>query len=389
MAINLKDCFQLMTKHQLSDLHLKAGTAPVVRKNGQLVLLYQSGGRLSNEEITKAIEPFLKPYYKQQLIENRQTDFSYGVAGIGRFRFNIFYQRGTLRVVARNIPFKLPGYQDLNLPECIQKIVNVNQKGIILVTGATGAGKSSTIVSILNDINSQYSKHIITIEDPIEFLIEDKKSLITQRELGADYMDYGQALKSTLRQDPDIIFFGELRDYESMETAISAANTGHLVLSTIHTNGAADTIHRVLGMVNPQKKKLFQMEFASSLKAIISQRLILKKDKSGRIPAVEILINNARVRSILEDEQKSVSLINEVIEESHETVGMQSFNQHLIELVEKDLISKREAIRNSPSPEKLRLHFKGLSQKNQTVNELGIVEGQFGTDTARLKKKLY
>ena len=377
MGINLKDCFQLMVKHQLSDLHLKAGTAPVARKNGQLVLLYQDQIRLSNDDINTAIEPFLKPYYKQQLIENRQTDFSYGIKGIGRFRFNIFYQRGTLRLVVRNIPFKLPSYQDLNLPSCVQKIVNLDQRGIILVTGATGAGKSSTIVSILNDINTRYSKHIITIEDPIEFLIEDKKSLLTQRELGSDYTDYNQALKATLRQDPDIIFFGELRDYESMETAISAANTGHLVLSTIHTNSAADTIHRVLNMVSHKKKKLFQMEFASSLKAIISQRLVLKKDKSSRIPAVEILINNTRVRSILEDENKSVSLINKVIEESRDVTGMQSFNQHLIELVEKNLISKKEAIKNSPSPEKLTLHFKGLNQKNENVSDLKIVKNQY------------
>lgn len=371
MRLDLKDCFTLMAKYEVSDLHLKVGTAPVVRKNGQLMLLYKEQFHLTNDEINKAIEPFLKPYHKQCLLEAKQVDFSYGVAGIGRFRFNIFYQRGTLRIVVRSIPFKLPDYKSLNLPNTIKKIASVNQKGLILVTGATGNGKSSTIISMLNDINMKHSKHIITIEDPIEFLIEDKKSLITQRELGSDYLDYNSALKSTLRQDPDIIFFGELRDFESMETALTAANTGHLVFSTLHTNNVADTIHRVLGMVSPAKKKLFRMEFASSLRAIICQKLIMKKDKSGLIPVMEILINNPRVRSFLEEEDKSTSLLNEVIETSREGWGMQSFNQHLIELVEKNLINKEEAIKASPSPEKLNLHFSGLSQKNTEKNEFG------------------
>ena len=217
---------------------------------------------------------------------------------------------------------------------------------------------------MLDDINQKSSRHIITIEDPIEFLIKDKKSLITQRELGADYINYNLALKSSLRQDPDIIFFGEIRDFESMETTLTAANTGHLVFSTIHTNNVMDTIHRVLGMVSPEKKGLFRMEFASSLKAIICQKLIMKKDKSGLIPVIEVLINNPRIRAFLEDESKSTSNLYEVIEQSKEAWGMQSFNQHLVELAEKDLITQEQALKASPSPEKLTLHFSGLSQKN-------------------------
>ena len=365
MELDLKECFELMTKHQVSDLHLKVGTAPVIRKNGQLMLLYKKQFHLTNEDISKAIDPFLKPHYRQNLHENKQVDFSCGVKGAGRFRFNIFYQRGTLRVVARNIPFKLPDYKSLSLPKNVEKLFNVDQQGLILVTGATGNGKSSTIVAMLNDINQRFSRHIITIEDPIEFLIEDKKSLITQRELGADYLNYHSALKATLRQDPDIIFFGELRDFESMETALTAANTGHLVFSTLHTNNVTDTIHRVLGLISPEKKNLFRMEFASSLKAIVCQKLVMKKDNSGLVPVVEILINNPRVRSFLEDENKSTSVLNEVIETSREVWGMQSFNQHLIDLVEKDWISKEEALRNSPSPEKLNLHFSGLSHRKK------------------------
>ena len=364
MELNLKECFELMAKHQVSDLHLKVGTAPVVRKNGQLMLLYKQQFHLTNEDINKAIDPFLKPHYRQALMEKKQVDFSCGIKGAGRFRFNIFYQRGTLRVVARNIPFKLPDYKSLNLPPAVEQILHNDKPGLILVTGATGNGKSSTIVAMLNDINQRLSRHIITIEDPIEFLIEDKKSLITQRELGSDYLNYNLALKSTLRQDPDIIFFGELRDFESMETVLTAANTGHLVFSTLHTNNVTDTVHRVLGLVSPEKKKLFRMEFAASLKAIICQKLVIKKDGSGLMPVVEILINNPRVRSFLEDENKSTSALDEVIESGYEVWGMQSFNQHLIELVEKQWIKKETALKHSPSPEKLNLHFSGLSQKN-------------------------
>lgn len=365
MQLDLKECFELMNKHQVSDLHLKVGAAPVIRKNGQLMLLYKEKMHLTNEDINKAIEPFLKPHYKQNLFENKQVDFSYGVKGIGRFRFNVFYQRGTLRVVVRSIPFKLPNYESLNLPSSVKKILNVHKEGLILVTGSTGNGKSSTIVAMLNDINQRSNQHIITIEDPIEFLIEDKKSLITQRELGVDYLSYGLALKSTLRQDPNVIFFGELRDFESMETTLTAANTGHLVFSTLHTNNVIDAIHRVLALVKSDKNKLARMEFAACLKAIVCQKLVMKKDKSGMVPVVEILINNPRVRSILEDESKSTSVLNEVIEESQEGWGMQSFNQHLIELVETDCISVEEAINHSSSPEKLQLHFQGLSHKNK------------------------
>ena len=239
---------------------------------------------------------------------------------------------------------------------------------------------------MLNDINERDSRHIITIEDPIEFLIKDKKSLITQRELGADYINYNMALKSSLRQDPDIIFFGEIRDFESMETTLTAANTGHLVFSTLHTNNAMDTIHRVLGMVSSEKKSLFRMEFASSLKAIICQKLIMKKDNSGLLPVVEVLINNPRIRGFLEDGKKSTSSLYDVIEQSKEAWGMQSFNQHLIELVEQDLITQEKALAASPSPEKLTLYFNGLSQKN-TENE--VKAEQSARDYFKTKSRKY
>ena len=365
MKLNLKECFELLVKYNASDLHLKVGAAPIVRKNKELLLLYKNYPPLKEEELETALEPFLKEAFKLKLKKNKQVDFSIGISQIGRFRLNVFYQRSTLRLVARKISFELPTYKNLNLPPVIQHInSNVDKAGLILVTGSTGSGKSSTIAAMLNEINKNYSKHIISIEDPIEFLIRDDKSIITQRELGEDYVDYNSALTASVRQDPDIIFFGELRNAESMEIALSASNTGHLVFSTLHTNNAIDTINRVIGMVNPDKKKLCRMEFAASLKAIICQKLMLTKDNSRLVPAVEVLINNPRVRKYLEDESKSTSELQQVIEESQKTWGMQSFNQHLLELVEKEIISKKTALENSPSPEKLTLHFSGLNQKN-------------------------
>ena len=217
---------------------------------------------------------------------------------------------------------------------------------------------------MLNHINKTQSRHIITIEDPIEFLIQDHRSLITQRELGTDYVNYEMALKASLRQDPDIIFFGEIRDQVSVETALNAANTGHLVISTLHTNNVSETINRILSIFDRGKEKHVRMQFASCLRAIICQKLLMKKDGSGFIPAIEILYNNKRVKSILEDDTKGSSALYEVLESSQEGWGMQSFNQHLIELEAKNLISKETALTASNSPDKLKLHFEGFGHDN-------------------------
>ena len=356
---------KIMSSQKASDLHLKAGAPPILRISRQLALANKEAPCLTHKEIQDAIQPLLSPIHQNMLLENKQVDFSHGVRGLGRFRFNVFFQRSTLRVVARHIPFKVPDFQTLNLPNTLANLMTKNN-GLILVTGATGNGKSSTIVAMLNHINQSFSRHIITIEDPIEFLIQDRKSLITQRELGADYVDYRMALKSSLRQDPDIIFFGELRDAASTEIALNAANTGHLVLSTLHTNNAAETVIRLIGMFNEEKQRHVRQEFASCLRAIICQRLVLKKDKSGFHPVLEILINNPRVKELLEDEKKSMADLNKVIESSRDVWGMQSFNQHLKSLYSENIISKEAALNASDSPEDLRLFFHGLEHHETT-----------------------
>ena len=377
MPLNLTEYFKLLVKHDASDLHLKVGTAPIVRKNRDLLFLYKNHSPITQTDMKDAVKTILSEPLRKKLETKKQLDFSMGVSKAGRFRLSIFYQRSSLRLVARKIPFELPNYKSLSLPKVIQTVISdIDKTGLILVTGSTGNGKSSTIVAMLDDINTNHNKHIISIEDPIEFLIKDKKSLITQRELGTDYLDYNSALVSSLRQDPDIIFFGELRDMESMEIALNASNTGHLVFSTLHTNNVVDTVNRVMGMVNPEQKKLYRMEFASSLKAIICQKLVMRKDKKGLLPVIELLINNSRVRKILEDESKSNSELLKIIEESKEVWGMQSFNQHLLELVEKNIISKNAALKHSPQPEKLRLHFSGLTHKNsqEQINHANLIE---------------
>ena len=389
MVLDLIKCLKAMAEKNASDLHLKAGVPPIARKNNTLTLLFNKHPVVTHQDIKTAISRILNPCHQETLEEDKQLDFSYGIPDLGRFRFNIFYQRGTLRVVVRNIPFKIPDFESLSLPKNIQKIIDTTNRGLILVTGAAGNGKSSTMAAILNHINQTQNRHIITIEDPIEFLIQDRKSLITQRELGVDYVNYEMALKSSLRQDPDYIFFGELRDEVSAETALNAANTGHLVFSTLHTINAAETINRVLGMFKKIKQKHVRLEFASSLKAIICQRLVVRKDKSGLLPAVEILINNPRIRDILEDESKSSSLVYEAIETSKEVWNMQSFNQHLIELYEGGLISQKEAIKASHSPEKLRLYFGGLSHsaKTNTAASISSADRQLPVESAASRPK--
>ena len=374
MGLDLLKYLKIMSEQKASDLHLKAGAPPILRVNRQLVLAGKDAPFLTHKEIQEAVLPLLSPLHQDMLLENKQVDFSHGVKGIGRFRFNVFFQRSTLRVVARHIPFHLPDFQSLNLPESLQKLMS-KKHGLILITGATGNGKSSTIVAMLNYINKNFSRHIITIEDPIEFLIQDRKSLITQRELGSDYMDYEMALKSSLRQDPDIIFFGELRDSVSTEIALNAANTGHLVVSTLHTNNASETVIRLLGMFHEKKQKHIRQEFASCLKAIICQRLVLRKDRGGFHPVLEVLINNSRIKDILADERKNPASLNKVIESSKDVWGMQSFNQHLKKLYSEGIITKETAMKASDSPEDLHLFFHGLG--NQEDSEQNMSAGGF------------
>ena len=349
-----------LSKKEGSDLHLKAGAPPIMRKGLKLCILEEGLPAVEYRQIQQLMDPILNDIQQEKLRTHGAVDLGYGLKGVGRFRFNVFFQRSTLRVVVRHIPHHIPSFQELNLPPAMVDIVDKTNRGLILIAGATGVGKSTTLAALINRINQTKNKHIITLEDPIEFLIQDHHSLITQRELGVDFFDSTLALKSALRQDPDIILFSELRSKEDFATALRAAETGHLVFSTIHAKETAETIGRILNIFPVAERSAIQLSLASVLKAVFAQRLLTKKDLNGYIPAVEILVNNLRIQNLIE-QNATTEKIKTVIEQSRNYYSMQTFDQHLIELLKKDLISGKEALKHSTSPEKIKMAMTGIS----------------------------
>lgn len=341
-----------------SDVHLKAGLVPVIRKHGKLRPLFAEHPPISNTELEEMISGIMDDEQRKVFQAKKEIDLGYGVSGLGRFRVNVFKQRGTIRIVIRNVPHKVPTIAELNLPESLSKLAKY-ERGLVLVTGVTGSGKSSTLASLIDLINTERNLHILTIEDPIEYLIRDRKSIVSQRELGHDTTSFAAALRAALRQDPDVILIGEMRDRETIEIALTAAETGHLVFSTLHTADAQETINRVLSAFEPHQHQQIRLQLGSVLKAIVSQRLATKADKSGFVPAVEIFINNARSREMIEDPKRTRE-ITKVIEESRETFGMQSFDQCLTDLVQNKIIEYDEALLLSTNPENFALRFRGI-----------------------------
>ena len=357
--MNLVEILKIaMTKHA-SDVHLKAGLVPVIRKHGKLRPLQQGMPQLTSAQIEEMAYGILDDEQKDLFQKTKDVDVGYGVSGLGRFRVNIFRQRGSVRMVVRNIPFNVPTLEELNLPAVLKNIANA-ERGLVLVTGVTGSGKSSTLAAMIDHINNTQNAHILTIEDPIEFLIRDKKSIISQRELGLDTTTFSAALRAALRQDPDVILIGEMRDKETIEIALTAAETGHLVLSTLHTVDAQESINRILSVFEPHQQGQLRRQLASVLKSVVSQRLARRKDKTGFVPAVEVLICNQRVKEMIEDPEKTGNL-HIAIEESKDTVQMQSFDQSLMELLSRDLIEYDEAIALATNPEDFQLRAAGIA----------------------------
>lgn len=357
--MQLEEILRTALQKGATDVHLKAGVMPVIRRHGTLRPLLPNANPIKAEDLEFMAMGLLNDKQRVQFEENYEIDIGYGVSGLGRFRVSIFRQRGTVRMVIRNIPFKVPSLEELTLPEIIKKVAHY-ERGLVLITGVAGSGKSSTLAAIIDDINHRENKHILTIEDPIEFLIRDRKSLITQREIGVDSKSFASALRAGLRQDPDVILIGEMRDKETIETAIQASETGHLVLSTLHTLDAVETINRILANFDSAQQSQVRLQLASVLKAVVSQRLCKRKDGSGLVPTVEVLVNNARVRELIEDPTKT-QLIQQSIEEGSAAYGMQSFDQSLMELLNKDLISYEEALLHSARPEDFRIRYEGFT----------------------------
>ena len=340
-----------------SDIHLKVGLPPVVRRFGALIPL-RDQSKLTNEDIYAVAYGIMNQYQQAKFETTNEIDFAYSLSGIARFRVNCFKQRGSYGMVFRVVPTDPPSLDDLNLPEVLKKIA-LERKGLILVTGTTGSGKSTTLAAMVNHINTNRNCHVITIEDPIEFLHRDRKSIINQREVGSDTNSFAMALRAALRQDPDVILVGEMRDRETIDIALTAAETGHLVLSTLHTLDAKETIIRIVSQYPPHQHLQIRLQLAGVLKAAISQRLLPRSDGQGVIPACEVLVSTALVRECIIDENRT-SEISDAIADGTVTYGMQTFDQSLMALVKDGKVSYHEALRNATNPNDFALRMKGI-----------------------------
>ncbi|MBW2185658.1 MAG: PilT/PilU family type 4a pilus ATPase, partial [Deltaproteobacteria bacterium] len=318
--------------------------------------------RLTPEDIRKIAYAMMSEQQRERFERSNELDLAYGVAGMGRFRVNMFTQRGSISMILRTIPFNVQTLEELRMPAIIKKLTQ-EQRGLILVTGTTGSGKSTTLASMIDSINANRTAHVITIEDPIEFLHRDKKSIINQREVGVDTETFAGALKSALRQDPDVILVGEMRDFETIETALTAAETGHLVLSTLHTIDAQESINRIVGAFPPFQQRQIRLQLASILKGVVSQRLVPCADGKGRVPAVEVMVSTARVRELIDDKEKT-KMLRDTIQQGYDTYGMQTFDQSLMGLLKDELITFDEALRQSSNPDDFRLKMSGISSSS-------------------------
>ena len=339
-----------------SDIHFKTGNPPVIRYDGRLVRLDYSP--LSRKDIDDVLDQILTEEQLKLFQERHEFDVSYAVAELSRFRVNICREMGSVRLVFRLIPFEIPTIQELGLPLVLQDICKT-PRGLALVTGPTGSGKSTTLASMITYINLHYPKHIVTIEDPIEFVHTDKQGMITQRQVGTDTHTFVDSMRAVVRQDPDVIMLGEMRDAETVFSAMQAAETGHLVLSTLHTPDAVDTVARITDFFPPSQHQQVRNQFANCLRAVVSQRLVPRKSGVGRIAAVEVLIGTPLVKERIKMQADSSQIIA-LMSEGRETYGMQTFDQHLYELWEAEEISEETALEFATSPKDLSLRLRGL-----------------------------
>ena len=364
--MNIDDLLRVAVERKASDLHLKVGNFPYLRVDGALVALGEVK-RLSAEDMLNMAFSMMSNRQKQKFKESAELDLAYGVAGLGRFRVNVFQQRGNVGLVLRVVPTKIRNFEELNLPKIVYKICE-ERRGLVLVTGTTGSGKSTTLASMVDRINGTRTDHIITIEDPIEFLHRDKKGIVNQREVEVDTHNFSIALRAALRQDPDVILVGEMRDLETIGTALLAAETGHLVFSTLHTLDAVETIQRIIAVFPPPEQKQIRLQLASTMKAVISQRLVRKSDNVGRVPAVEVLISTGFVRDCIINPDKTRA-IREAIASGTSQYGMQTFDQSLYDLYAANLITVDEAMLNASNPDDFKLRLQGIRSTADTARE--------------------
>jgi len=354
---NFKQAISQMVQRGGSDLHLKVGRPPTVRVNGELLALPMLAIR--PEELKHLAEQIMTPRQVKEFAEKKEADFAIGVPGVGRFRTNIYQQRGTLAFALRAIPYEVHNIRELNLPEVLETI-SLKPRGLVLVTGITGSGKSTALAAMINHINRHRRVNIITIEDPIEFLHRDSMANIAQREVGSDTLSFATALRHVLRQDPDVLLLGEIRDSETLDTALKAADTGHLVFSTLHTTDATQSISRILSFYPPHQQAEIRSLLSTALHAIVSLRLVPRADGRGRVPACEVLINTAAVAENIRSIEKSLN-IPDLIADGAISYRMQSFDQSLMVWFKSGVISYDGALHYATNPSEFALRAAGVT----------------------------
>ena len=364
--MHVNDLLTIAVEAGASDLHLKVGNAPMMRLRGELVPVVDDF-RLTHENTVAMAAALMTAQARERFKESLDVDVAYAVPGLGRFRCSVFQQRGTVGLVLRVIPMQVTKFDDLDLPPVIRTIAE-EERGLVLVSGTTGSGKSTTLAAMVDHVNHTKRVHIMTVEDPIEFLHRDVRAIINQREVATDTRSFAAAMRAALRQDPDVILVGEMRDFETIETALLAAETGHLVLSTLHTLDATETINRIIAVFPPHQQKQIRLQLASVLKAVISMRLVPRADGQGRVPAVEVLVATAFIRDCIVDKEKT-HLIQGAIESGTSQYGMQSFDQSLFGLLRRELITYDEALRWATNPDEFKLKVQGIGNVSEAARD--------------------
>ncbi|MBV9079676.1 MAG: type IV pilus twitching motility protein PilT [Elusimicrobia bacterium] len=357
----LQELLKGMVEKRASDLHLRSGSLPIYRIDGRLTPVSEV---IVTPDLAKgALYHMIAPRQQKIFEVKNDIDFSFAVPGLGRFRGNAFRQRGSVAIVLRQIPTQIPSFDQLHLPRVMPKLCQL-PRGLVLVCGVTGSGKSTTLAAMIEAINTERAEHIVTVEDPIEFLYKDRKSIVSQRELGSDTINFGEALRHVLRQDPDVILLGEMRDLETTSTAITAAQTGHLVLSTLHTTDAVQTINRIVDLYPPHQQSQVRYQLADVLKGVICQRLLPRAEGSGRVPATEVLVVTALVRKAIQENQ--MADVTEAMRQGA-YYGMETFHQSLLKLYKDGLVKLEDALEAATNPEELMMAVRGITQSTEGV----------------------
>jgi twitching motility protein PilT len=356
--MHVNDLLKTAVSSGASDLHIKVGSYPMMRLRGVLVPVTDEK-RLDHEDVVAMSSAVMSKVHAEKFKDAQEVDLAYGVPGLGRFRVNVFQQRGTVGLVLRVIPTQIKSIDDLGLPPVLRGLA-AEERGLVLVTGTTGSGKSTTLAAMIDHINKTRRAHVMTVEDPIEFLHRDQQSIVNQREVAVDTRSFAYALRSALRQDPDVILVGEMRDFETIETALLAAETGHLVFSTLHTLDATETINRIIAVFPPHQQKQIRIQLAGVLKGVVSQRLLPTADGQGRAPAVEVMVSTAFIRDCIVDKEKTY-MIHGAIASGTSQYGMQTFDQSIFGLYSRGLVSYESALRAASNVDEFKLKVQGIS----------------------------